>query len=188
LDVDDELAAALAGVRSITIDAVVHGNEHSIEVELPLIRAIVGPVKVLPIMVQPSDRAEEVGRAVARAAADLGRRVQFLASTDLTHYGPAFGFEPAGRGPAGIRWAKNVNDRRFVYCVGQMDAAAVVPEAATHFNACGAGAVAATIAAVRETGAVRYVELLHTSSAEVRDEEGWAIENSVGYESGVFCA
>ncbi len=187
LVVDEELARAVARCRRVRIDPGVHSGEHSIEVELPLIRGFLGNVRILPLMVRPGPHAAEIGRWVALAAQDLGRRVGFLASTDLTHYGPAFGFEPAGRGEAGIRWAKEVNDRRFLRVVEQFDSDGVVPEASVNRNACGAGAVAATLAALREYTGMRPVELQHTCSAEVERSSGERPLNSVGYASVVFC-
>jgi hypothetical protein len=55
--------------------------------------------------VPPTANSHQVGRAVAEAAAELGRRVAFLGSTDLTHYGPRYHFTPLGVGLEGIRWA-----------------------------------------------------------------------------------
>lgn len=186
LRVDEELARRVARHRPISVDPASHAREHSIEVELPLIRAYLGDVRILPIMVRPDPRASEIGRIVASEAAELGRRVCYLASTDLTHYGPNFGFEPAGPGEAGIRWAKEVNDRRLIRTVASLDAEAVVPEAAAHQNACGAGAVAATIAAARELSSVTFRELEHTTSAEVERRLGDRPRNSVGYHAGVL--
>ena len=187
LQVDEELAKRVVRIRSVQTDPAAHAQEHSIEVELPMIRRLLENVKILPLMVRPGPWASELGRDTARAALDLGRRVAFLASTDLTHYGPAFRFEPQGRGPAGVRWAKDVNDRRFVDLVRQLEMDAVVPEAAAHRNACGSGAVAATIAAAIEAGAARYLELQHTTSAEVDAATGQSPgANSVGYQAGIF--
>lgn len=188
LRVDEELARRVAEAsQDVAVDPAAHAWEHSIEVELPLLQYLMGnEFMILPVMVRPGPWAERVGQVVAREAAELGRPVVFVGSTDLTHYGPAFGFEPAGRGEPGIRWAKEVNDRRFIRRVEELDAGGVVPEAEAHLNACGAGAVAATIAAVRELGADRYRELEHTTSADVERSRGERPLNSVGYEAGVF--
>jgi len=186
LYVDEELAKRVSQSEHIAVNPAGHAYEHSIEVQLPLIQHIVGDVKILPIGVRPGPFSAEVGRFCAAEVGDSGRKVVVLASTDLTHYGPAFGFEPHGRGVEGIRWAKEVNDRRFVDLVAALDAGAVVPEAATNHNACGAGAVAAAIAAMRELGADGYVELEHTTSADLELAEGSHPTNSVGYEAGVF--
>ena len=183
LMVDEELAAAFAAVEGIVADEEAHAGEHSIEVQMPLIRHILGDVKVVPISVRSSERAAEIGRKCAAASRKVSRRVVWMGSTDLTHYGPAFGFMPSGHGEAGVRWSKEVNDRRLVRLVEELNADGIVAEASMNRNACGAGAVAATVAAMQELGARQYVELEHITSAEV---EGRNAGNAVGYEAGVF--
>ncbi len=184
--VDEELARRFLRCRHVREAPDAHAFEHSIEVQLPLLKRLLPDVRIVPLSVQPGALATEIGRVCAAECGDRGRAVAFAGSTDLTHYGPAFGFEPMGRGRAGIRWAKEVNDRRLVKLVVEMDADAIVPEAAANRNACGSGAVAAVISAMRELGAVKYRELLHTSSADVRGFDDRNEVNSVGYEAGVF--
>ena len=186
IEIDEELAERFSGSPHIVVDAEAHMYEHSIEVQLPLIQRLMGQARIVALGVRPGLEAPEVGRYCGHVAHEAGRRVVFLASTDLTHYGPHFGFEPQGRGPEGVRWAKEVNDRRLVRLIEQMNAEAIVREAAVNHNACGAGAVAAAVAAVREAGADRYIELEHTTSAEQELEHGGRPTTSVGYEAGVF--
>ncbi len=186
LAIDEELAARFVRSRPIVDDPSHHGREHAIEVQLPLLKYVVPDMRIVPVGVRPCSEAAEIGRICARECAAAGRRVAFLGSTDLTHYGPVFGFEPHGRGAEGIRWAKEVNDRRLIALLQAMDAGAVVSEAAVNRNACGPGAVAATIAAMVELHAAGYIELRHTCSAECPGVEGGDPYNSVGYEAGVF--
>jgi len=186
IKVDDELARAIARHSAIEADPRVHEDEHSIEVELPLLQRCLAGVRFLPVMVRPCDHAAKIGQICAQEALSLGRRVVILASTDLTHYGPRFGFEPAGRGEPGIRWAKEVNDRRFIDLVAKLDESGVVPEALRNQNACGAGAVAAAISAAKVLSAVDYKEIEHTSSAEREGFPSIPVSDSVGYHSGIF--
>jgi len=186
VEIDGELADRLACAPFISADPGPHAREHSIEVQIPILQTLLPKAKIVPVVVQPTQRATEVGERCAKAALDSGKRVAFVGSTDLTHYGPAFGFEPHGHGWPGIRWAKDVNDRRVVALLVAMNAEEVLPETALNRNACGPGAIAATLAAMRVLGATHYLELRHTCSAEV---EGVADENplnSVGYEAGIF--
>jgi hypothetical protein len=184
--IDDELAGALLRQCPETVaDAEIHSREHSIEVEIPFVHRAFPQARILPVMVAATAHAAAIGRSLAQAAASLGRGVVVLASTDLTHYGPRFGFEPHGHGAAGTRWAKEVNDRLFVERVFAMNMGGVVTEAVAHRNACGAGAVAATIAAADCLGAAGYLELDHTSSADC-EPAGAPVFNSVGYHAGVF--
>jgi AmmeMemoRadiSam system protein B len=184
--IDGELGTRVVQSGVVTDDAGVHRGEHAIEVEVPIIQRLMSDAAILPVMVRPGPRAAEVGVACAEAAMALGRRVVFVGSTDLTHYGPAFGFEPHGHGEEGVRWAKEVNDRRFIRLIEDLDADGVVPEAVANYNACGAGAVAATIAAARAAGAQVYTELEHITSADRDLAEGIPALNSVGYEAGIF--
>jgi AmmeMemoRadiSam system protein B len=186
VEIDEELAERLARQAHLAADPAAHRNEHSIEVELPLVRRVLPTAKIVPIMVRPGPDADEIGRTCAREAITLGRSVAFVGSTDLTHYGPAFDFEPHGRGAPGLRWAKEVNDRRMIGLLQALDCRRVVPEAAVNRNACGAGAIAATIAAALATGADRYQELEHTTSADVEGAAALRSGNAVGYEAGVF--
>jgi AmmeMemoRadiSam system protein B len=143
--------------------------------------------KILPILVEPSPKAVEVGKAVARTVQGCGANVVYVGSTDLTHYGPNYGFVPEGKGEQGIRWAKQVNDRRLIEVIRQMRAEAVIGEVAENHNACGAGAVAATMAACQAHGAKQGALLSHVSSFEVgRDVLGHASNDAVGYAGIVF--
>lgn len=184
LRVDESLAATFLRCPLIADNPGGHAEEHSIEVQLPLLKRALPQVRIVPLTVRPSPEALTIGKHCGLEAAKYGRTVAFLASTDLTHYGPAFRFEPHGSGPAGTGWALVENDRRFITLIRQLAAEEVIAEAARHRNACGAGAVAALLAAMREIGAEEYVELEHTSSARVRGDA--EAVNAVGYHAGVF--
>jgi MEMO1 family protein len=187
VEVDAELAGRLALVSGVHADPEAHRFEHSIEVLLPILHQVLPSARIVPLMVGPGPRADGLGRECARAAAEFGRRVAYLASTDLTHYGAVFGFEPAGRGTCGVKWAKDVNDRRLIELIAAGQAEAVVPESVAHRNACGAGAVAAILGAMSQIGAGAFRELEHISSADVERAAGGGIPaTSVGYLAGVF--
>jgi AmmeMemoRadiSam system protein B len=111
------------------------------------------------------DAAVEIGRRTAERIASSGLRAVYLASSDLTHYGPSYRFTPAGIGTDALEWAK-ANDRRLLERVTDLAAEQVVPEAKAHANACGAGAIAAMLAACRDLGATSATVLRHANSYE----------------------
>jgi AmmeMemoRadiSam system protein B len=166
-------------------DPGAHAPEHSIEVEVPFIQLFAPAAMLLPIMIPPLVNAHELGRIVAGRARDLSRKAVYLASTDLTHYGPNYGFTPAGVGPDGLRWAMDVNDRRMLDLMASLSADRAVAEAREHRNACGSGAVAATMAACAVEGATRGRVLCHTSSRNAVPDRGDR-DNAVGYAGVVF--
>jgi AmmeMemoRadiSam system protein B len=188
LTVDTRLAERILGhTNLIADDPYAHDNEHSIEVQAPFVKWLFPEAKIVPLMVPPTPRAREVGDAVGRTLTAYDYDALVIGTTDLTHYGPRYGFAPKGVGREGNRWAKETNDRRFIDQACSMQADRLVSEAAEHKNACGAGAAAATIAAAEALGASKGVLLVHTTSSEVLPgRAGEEEQDSVGYAGIVF--
>jgi len=171
----------------VTCEAAIHAREHSIEVEVPFLQHLLPQTQIVPIMVPVVEEAAQMGVAAAQACRDFGIDAIFLASTDLTHYGPSYRFMPHGVGPEGLAWAKEVNDRRMIDLMLAMREGDVVAEARANQNACGPGAVAATIAACRTYGAGRASLLQHTTSYEVLKERYQEpARDAVGYAGVIF--
>ena len=168
-----------------TVDDRFHAREHAVEVNLPLIQLAFPNAAVLPIEVPAIEAAELIGRKTAQTLSEANVRAIYLASSDFTHYGPNYGFTPAGVGPRAMAWAKD-NDRRLLDLICGMAADRIVPEAAQRFNACGAGAIAAMLAACRELGAREGKLLTHTTSYETLAQVApQPPTNAVGYASVV---
>jgi len=146
-------------------DDRLHVHEHAVEVEVPLIRAAWPNAELLPVEVPAIQTAAEIGQRTAKLVLDRGHKAVFLASSDLTHYGPSYRFTPAGVGIAALNWAKE-NDRRLLAMVERFEIDQIVPEARDHYNACGAGAIAAMLAACKIAGAGSAKVLRHASSFE----------------------
>jgi len=166
---------------AFVVDDRFHVHEHAVEVELPLIEFAWPSAAILPVEVPTALNAIEIGKETAKRAMQMNRRPLFLASSDLTHYGPNYGFAPAGIGMHGLEWAKQ-NDRQLLERVERFDVEGVVPEVATRLNACGGGAIAAMLAACREYGAGSATVLTHASSYEtLKDVAPQPPDNAVGY-------
>jgi AmmeMemoRadiSam system protein B len=172
------------------IDDRFHQREHAVEVELPLIRSAWPSASILPVEVPADQIAARIGRMAAQVIAQSFPRLRtvFLASSDLTHYGPNYGFAPGGVGLSGVRWAMQ-NDRFLIDRVLAMQEESIVPEVKSRQSACGAGAIAAMLAACRELGASGATLLRHTNSYETLQQAAgvprWqrTPDNSVGYAS-----
>jgi len=175
----------LAEASGFVVDDEFHRREHAIEVELPLVQATWPAAAILPVEVPPLDAAAVIGTAVAKEVSRSGLRAIYLASSDLTHYGPGYGFAPGGVGQAGLRWAGD-NDRRMLELIERFEPAGIVSEARRHGNACGPGAIAAMLAAARESGARTVRVLRHTNSYETLSAKSpQPADNAVGYASVV---
>ena len=147
------------------VEERLHAYEHAVEVEVPFLREAWPDAAILPVEVPLIDDAMEIGLRTARAVEASGARAVYLASSDLTHYGPAYQFAPAGVGQQGLDWARD-NDQRLLDAVEDMTVERVVPIVRSHQNACGGGAVAAMLSACRHRGATRGRVLRHANSCE----------------------
>jgi hypothetical protein len=185
VSVDRGLRDDLARRGVIEIDPAAHRREHSIEVQVPFIRQMFPQARILPLTVPPNRAALALGAALAEVAS--GKAIVCIGSTDLTHYGPRYGFTPMGAGSAGLRWASEVNDRAFIDLALALDAERLLAGAIENGNACGPGAAAAPIGAARGLGVGQGALLAHTDSNEVmRRTMGVTGRDSVGYAAIVF--
>lgn len=186
--VADRLADRILGQTNLIVDdPYAHETEHSIEVQMPFIVKLFPTAKVVPIMVPATDVAEEVGQAVGRTVKAYQYNCLVIGTTDLTHYGPSYQFEPKGDGEEALKWAKEENDVRFVDMVCQMRGGDLVSEARSHRNACSSGAAAATLGAVQALGATSGTLLRHTTSSELLSTGGGQrTADSVGYAGIIF--
>lgn len=184
--VDEELAQVVLdeGGGALVNAPEAHAGEHSAEVQVPFIQHLFPQARILPILVPPDEGAVEAGEAVGRAIGIAEGEVAVIGTTDLTHYGAMYyGFAPAGTGERALEWVR-ANDERVIRLMLQMRAEEVIPETIAHHNACGGGAVAATVAAARVLGAKEGILLEYTTSHHVMPH-GPATD-FVGYAAVVF--
>jgi len=186
VQIDTRLAERILGQTNLIVDdPYAHEDEHSLEVQAPFVRHLFPKARIVPLMVPAVVVAHEVGEAVARTLQAYDYDALIVGTTDLTHYGPHYGFMPMGIGPKGHEWAKD-NDKRFIELVRRMKGSKLVQEAGENRNACSSGAAAATVAAVTALGATEGVLLDHFSSSEVSRQSLFDKSDSVGYAGIVF--
>jgi len=183
IEVDAELRRTLGELPGFQPLDMAHEREHSLEVQLPFIREAFGAdARIVPCLIPEHQEAPRWGRRIGEVLADWPRPAVMVASSDLTHYGPNYRFTPQGVGEAGCRWAQEVNDRRLIDRLEQLDTDAIVPETRQQKNACGGGGIAATVACCEQLGAQQGRLLAHTSSTEALASLGHADPNNyVGY-------
>ncbi|MGB2822603.1 MAG: AmmeMemoRadiSam system protein B, partial [Phycisphaerae bacterium] len=187
--VDERVAKAIVGAADcLRANPGCHAREHAIEVQVPLVKLILPKAKIVPITVPASEVAVQIGRAVGKVLAAKFPSAAVVGSTDLSHHGGHFP-APGGRGEAGMLWAEK-NDRRMLDLIEALAAEKVIGEYKKRANACGPGAVAATLAACRILGAKRGRCLAYTNSYRVLRRMAPSItdDTTVGYASVIFPA
>jgi AmmeMemoRadiSam system protein B len=158
--------------------------DNSVEVLLPLARAMFPDAHLLAFRIGVSEKAFEAGRLITQAASAMRRRAVLVGSTDLTHYGAPYGFQPKGGGKAALDWVRDVNDRRFIDAVLLGDPATALERAVKERSACSAGAalLAMGFACELADGSHPAASLLeYGTSADADHDTGKNADTFVGY-------
>ena len=187
IEIDEELAEEVLKNKIAVSDCIAHKYEHSIEVQIPFIQHMFPLAKILPILTPTENSAIDLGKSIGNIIAKSDKKIICIGSTDLTHYGPRYGFEPAGEGIEAFRWSAQVNDQEFINCALRLDGKGILASAEKNLNACGAGAVAATVEAAKKQNKNEGQLLAHTTSNEVmQNKMDETSDDSVGYAAIVF--
>jgi MEMO1 family protein len=184
VEADLELLQALesrlqAGGKAVT--GRDEAADNTVEVLLPIIAVLYPGVRLLWLRAPNDSTSIELGQALQAASASLGRTVACLGSTDLTHYGPNYGFSPMGRGAEAEIWVRERNDRDFIDALLAMDGPEALRRAESEHSACSPGAAVAALSFASSSGASRAALLDYSTSLEVRRDDSF-----VGYAAIAF--
>lgn len=140
-------------------------REHAIEIQLPFLQRVLPPgFRLIPVMMrdQSARLALALGQAVARVV--QGRRALIVGSSDLSHYYPQAVAEKL--------------DAEMLRQLGGFDPEGVLAaEAEGRGMACGHGALAAALWAMRDLGATQSQVVKYATSGAVSGD----LESVVGY-------
>jgi len=92
--IDEPLAAELLdNCDLLAADLRAHSAEHSLEVQVPMLRRVNPNVRVVPLLIGGGwpesggrSRLRDIGDAIASTVREFGKPVLLVASTDLNHY------------------------------------------------------------------------------------------------------
>jgi len=182
VEIHEPLAAELIRLFDFEIETTRQFMpDNTIEVQLPFIKACFPSTPIIPIGAPPDSKSIEIGRLCAKTSIQMGLTVRVIGSTDLTHYGPNYGFTPKGSGHAALEWVKNQNDSQIIDAICAMDPERTIREAIQKQNACCSGAAAAAISAAKGLGAESARLLTYTTSYDRHPGDSY-----VGYAGIVF--
>ncbi len=154
--IDRPLAAEIANAGAAA-EPQAHDGEHSIEVQVPFIQYLFSAAQIVPVLVPVAGFDPAFGTRVgALINRQTDKEIVCIASTDLTHYGPRYGFAPQGVGEKALQWAKEVNDAEFIKLAMKMEPERLLQSALDKSNACGPAATAALVAAAKARGRTHH--------------------------------
>ena len=173
IPIDEDLAAALLdSERGVSDMPSPHGEEHSLEMQLPFLQHLVPGLRIVPVLMGSQSRAEVDGLVASLRRALQGREALLVASSDLSHYHPA----PLA----------NALDAKVVADVERFDAEALMSRLERdHGHACGGGPMVAVMKSARHKGADRAVILRYADSGDAGERDK---SHVVGYLSAALTA
>jgi AmmeMemoRadiSam system protein B len=146
-------------------------GDNTIEIQLAMVKHFFPEAKLLAIRSPISLKAKALGETVAEIAKKEGIHILAIGSTDLTHYGPNYGFLKKGIGPSAVEWVKKENDKGFIDRALKMDTEGVLKHALENDSACSAGAAASAMATCKSLGAEKGILLDYYTSYDILPDE-----------------
>ena len=180
IEVHTELAKSLMK-RVDTRKETPESGDNTMEVQLAMVKYLFPEAKLLALRSPASLRAKELGEAVVEIAQKEGISIVAVGSTDLTHYGPNYGFLSKGVGSKAVEWVKKENDKGFIDRALGMDIEGLLKHAEENDSACSAGAAASAVATCQALGAKKGILLDYYTSYEIMPDDSF-----VGYAGIVF--
>ncbi len=176
-------AAALSGSEARPLSPAT-GPEHSVEVELPFLQAGLGRFCLVPVVVGDTDEGTERAFAARLAKLDDGRTL-FVFSSDFSHYGPRFEYQPFGALSAPTREKIAALDERATSLLSRVDASGFRGYLRETGNTiCGRNGLATLLELLpRIAGKVSAVTLARYASADI---PGLQDDSSVSYAAMAF--
>jgi AmmeMemoRadiSam system protein B/AmmeMemoRadiSam system protein A len=112
--------SALQGAEARPVPAAT-GPEHSVEIELPFLQAALSRFCLVPILVGETSAEEERAFAARLAKLDDGRTL-YVFSSDFSHYGPRFDYQPFGALSPGTYGKVRALNERAIALLASVDA------------------------------------------------------------------
>jgi AmmeMemoRadiSam system protein B len=180
VEMDKEFAENLAKRVEVKPESPASGD-NTIEIQLAMVKYFFSGSKLVAIRSPSSIKAERLGNEVARLAEEKGLTILAIGSTDLTHYGPNYGFVSKGIGPSALKWVRDENDKGFIDCALRMNAKDLIKHANENDSACSAGAAASAIATCKALGAEKGHLVDYYTSYDIMPDESF-----VGYAGIIY--
>lgn len=134
------------GCEAAHFDELAHMYEHSIEVQLPFLQKVTGGFKLVAVSVSSDvsgKNLELLGDAISEAV--RGKKALVIASSDFTHFGKMYGFEPVKKDE--VAWVEKT-DKEIIDAIldFRVDDAVELSRAST---VCGYAPIAVLLSAVK---------------------------------------
>jgi len=166
---DKEFTKALIENSKLKVNEEAHAQEHSLEVQLPFLQVVLDEFKVVPVVMGSQSRTSCASLGEALGAVLEGKPALIVASSDLSHF-------------HNQSLAREL-DEQVIASIDCFDPDRLLRDITERkTEACGAGPIAAAMAAARLLGAKTGENLFYSTSGDTSGD----YSQVVGYTAGIF--
>ena len=171
IEINPSLASEISKYSGIVdFDDFAHSRDHCLEVQIPFLQYIKrNEFKIVPIVLilQDQETAINIGKSIAQTTANS--KTLLIASSDFTHY--ESNSEAYRKDDELIKAILSLDISKFYSVLERFDV-----------SACGYGAIASTMKAVKDLGATKGELLKYATSGNITGD----MDAVVGYSSIIF--
>jgi len=164
VEIDAEIGMALEKKPGFSFLKEAHASEHSLEVQVPFLQAVLGSFTMVPIVIGTTnlDACRVIAAGISGALKGIQKKYVVIISTDLSHYYP---------------YSNAVQiDSIFIQSLQTFDAQRVKNDIASRkAEACGEGPVLAGMELCRELGAKRVEILKYANSGDTAGDRSQVV-------------
>lgn len=178
LPIDREALKYLQDKHSLETEK---GIDNTIEVQLPLIRAVLGEISIVPLRVPSGPLSLALTESILEYSEIKKMKSAVLGSTDLTHYGSNYNHSPPDSKTDPLGWVK-MTDAKILQAMIDLKPELVLEEAQANQSACSAGAAAAAALFAKRKGVEKGNLLSYETSYTKHQSESFVAYGSLVYE------
>lgn len=175
---DIEFAGRIKKELSLTSDRTA---DNTVEAVVPMVHYLYPSKMVLCLRVEQGPKSIELGEVLAKIEKEMGRNIVVLGSTDLTHYGPNYGFYPKGTGIEAENWVREENDKSIIEALLNMEEEEALIKGVKDRAACSVGAAISALVFARNKSVSKGKLLAYKTSLDIHQADSF-----VGYAGIVY--
>jgi len=152
--------------------------DNTVEVVLAMAAALLPGIQWAAWRVPSDERSLDFACVLAEAVRETGGNVAVIGSTDLTHYGPNYGFMPKESRSDPHAWVKK-RDYKILRTLTNFDGVGALSEANEQMSACSAGGAVAAMEYARLSGAEAGIILDYSTSSDLYRSSSFVAYGSI---------
>lgn len=156
--------------------------DNTVEIQLPFIKKYFPESEIIWMRVPPDfEKVKKICDILVSYEKKSGKKISVVGSTDLTHYGPNYGFEEHGTAGDALFWVKNINDKNYIDLLLDYRIKESLKHSITELSACSSGGAGLAASFAQKSGCTESELLYYYTSNDIYPSDSF-----VGYAGIIY--